>query len=91
METQWKPLYVVTVINIQDESLHVFFRLKYLLCLYYHDSNNCFLTWTLEEKLKKTVMVQEYLKVEEGLHENPDYLWNKAKVTAQYMKQLQKT
>lgn len=36
-------------------------------------------------------MVQEYLKVEEGLHENPDYLWNKAKVTAQYMKQLQKT
>lgn len=40
---------------------------------------------------KKTVMVQEYLKVEEGLHENPDYLWNKAKVTAQYMKQLQKT
>lgn len=36
-------------------------------------------------------MVQEYLKVEEGLHEKPDYFWNKAKVTAQYMKQLQKT
>lgn len=36
-------------------------------------------------------MIQEYLKVEEGLHENPDYLWNKAKVTAQYMKQFQKT
>lgn len=36
-------------------------------------------------------MVQEYLKVEEGLHDNPDYLWNKAKVTVQYMKQLQKT
>lgn len=29
-------------------------------------------------------MVQEYLKVEEGLHEKPDYFWNKAKVTAQY-------
>lgn len=35
-------------------------------------------------------MVQEYLKVEEGLHENPDYLWKKAKVTAQNMKQMQK-
>lgn len=35
-------------------------------------------------------MVQEYLKVEEGLHENPDYLWNKAKVTAQYIEAIAK-